>query len=112
MSKIYINNSGESYATINGELVHDVGYIAESDGNRINFSLKDNDEVLNILNIPAKETQLIDRMLEMFPLAADYKKLQSKKKKSNSKNKKSNSKKKKKRRTNRKSKYHIDRITD
>ena len=24
MSKIYINSSGESYATINGELVHDV----------------------------------------------------------------------------------------
>ena len=105
MSKIYINSSGESYATINGELVHDVGYIAESDGNTINLSLKDNDEVMNILNIPAKETELVDRMLEMFPLAADYKKLQSKKKKSNSK-------KKKKRRTNRKSKYHIDRITD
>ena len=105
MSKIYINSSGESYATINGELVHDVGYIAESDGNTINFSLKDNDEVMNILNIPAKETELVDRMLEMFPLAANYKKLQSKKKKSNSK-------KKKKRRTNRKSKYHVDRITD
>ena len=105
MSKIYINSSRESYATINGELVHDVGYIAESDGNTINFSLKDNDEVINILNIPAKETELLDRMLEMFPLAANYKKLQSKKKKSNSK-------KKKKRRTNRKSKYHVDRITD
>uniref|UniRef100_A0A6C0AXD5 Uncharacterized protein n=1 Tax=viral metagenome TaxID=1070528 RepID=A0A6C0AXD5_9ZZZZ len=105
MSKIYINSSGESYATINGELVHDVGYTAESDGNTINFSLKHNDEVMNILNIPAKETELVDRMLEMFPLAADYKKLQSKKKKKNSK-------KKKKRRTNRKSKYHIDRITD
>ena len=88
MNKIYINNSGKSYATTNGELVHDFGYTAESDGNIINFSLRNNDDVMNIFNIPAKETELVDRMLEMFPLAADYKKLQSKKRKSNDKPKK------------------------
>tara|TARA_B100001057_G_scaffold139179_1_gene138857 strand:+ start:1295 stop:1612 length:318 start_codon:yes stop_codon:yes gene_type:complete len=105
MNKIYINSSGESYASINGELVHDLGYRAESDGNTINFALRDNDEVMNIFNIPANQTELVDRMLKMFPLASDYKKLQTKKRKSSSK-------KKKKRRSNRKSKYHIDRITD
>ena len=45
--------------------------------------IKAQKQVMNILNIPAKETELVDRMLEMFPLAANYKKLQSKKKKSN-----------------------------
>jgi hypothetical protein len=91
MAETYMISSGSIEAYENGQQVEDVHYNAQSDGNNIDFYVKDNEDeyygygplddttLLQSLNAPATSMPLIEQLEKDFPLKLTKSKKGSKK---------------------------------
>lgn len=75
---VFMSSSGNSEIYMNGNLVQDIDYNAEYDGDRANLYLKHNDDeyytqlnnndIMNLLSMPSSNQSLIARLEHDFPL--------------------------------------------
>ena len=106
---VFMSSSGNSEIYMNGNLVQDIEYSAEYDGDRANLYLKHNDDeyytqlnnnnIMDLLSMPSSNQSLIARLEHDFPLKktdTSSRKTSGKTKSKNKKKTKNNTKKKKK----------------
>jgi hypothetical protein len=111
MSETYIASTGDFKQIIDGDLVNDMNYDIHYDGELLNAEIKhneetfitqlDNETLLELLNLPSTNNNLIVRLQDDFPLKKTYTK-KRKNKSSSKKDKKKDSKKKKQKRKTKK----------
>ena len=112
MSEIYINNSGNYNAYVDGELDHRANYVKDltiQNNDDEYFTQLGNDELLDLLNVdvyPMERDNLMLRLQTEFPV----KKSKSKKSSKKSKKKKKSRSKKDKRATKRQKMHLIEAI--
>jgi hypothetical protein len=78
MTETYMRSSGSLEVYENGEQLHDMQYNAESDGNNIDFYMKNNNDEyvgqldenarLSLFNFPATSVPLTERLEHDFPV--------------------------------------------
>ncbi len=103
--KTFVSSSAEMQEFVNGDLVQNVGYSANydgdlthihvTDGDKEYYTQLDNDDLLDLLDVPDTKEDLMERLGHDFPLTNDFSKTSKSRSRKKSNRSKDKSKKKK-----------------